>query len=920
VFKCPSCSSEVPEENLFCGVCGTSISGASSDDTLTDLPAAEPAGARPSGGERPGSSDTPVEGRFLPGAMLADRYRIVGLLGTGGMGEIYRADDLKLGQAVALKLLPEGLEQNESRLRRFLNEVRIARQVSHPNVCRVYDVTEVEGQHFLSMEYVDGEDLASLLRRIGRLPNDKAVEIARQMCAGLAAAHARGIVHRDLKPANIMIDGQGQVRITDFGLAGLAEQFSGAEIRAGTPAYMSPEQLEAKEVTLRSDIFSLGVVLYELFTGKSPYDSPTLAKLARRRLESSPPPPSPSTLVPDLDPAVERLILRCMERDPNLRPSSALAIAAALPGGDPLAAALAAGETPSPEMVAAAGPKGGLRPAVALSCLVAVLAGVLVIAFLLGQSALYSLVPLDRPHGALVDDARQVIADLGYAEVPRDQAHHLRIYQPALRYFMEQDKSAARWEPLLRPGEIVIHFWYRQSAHHMRPNNLTGQVTSADPAQQDGDIIAILGTEGRLLHFRAILPFVDREDDPPPSEAVWWQALFEAARLDPADFEEIPPTLQPQIYADERRAWEGLLPHRDNLPVRLEMAAAEGKPVFFDTVTPYDDYWSEETEAARETSEAIGWLQTSYLIFLVAIAAATILLALHSWRRGRGDPRGSLRLAICVLASSLLYWAVTGHHVASLGEETVLLVIALGNALALALLAWVLYMALEPYARRLWPEALVSWSRLLAGRFTDPLVGRDLLIGFVFGIGLLLLDILSNLAPKWMGLPPSIPLFWGAQALNGGRVAFGQIMLLPLISLAAPLGHFMLLLLLRILLRKQWLAAVAYGIILSLAMALQYAVQEGSDIPATLLAFGALIGALIAFLLLTMLTRFGLLTTGGCFLVANLIAAYPITLDTSAPYFSYSLFGMLLAAAVTGIAFYISLAGRPMFGDSLLQD
>ena len=350
------------------------------------------------------------------------------------------------------------------------------------------------------------------------------------------------------------------------------------------------------------------------------------------------------------------------------------------------------------------------------------------------------------------------------------------------------------------------------------------------------------------------------------------------------------------------------------------MAAAEGRPVFFDLVTPYDNYWSAETEEARETPQAIGWMQTAYLVFLVSIAIGTILLALHNWRRGRGDPRGSLRIAICVLASSLLYWVVTKHHVASLNEESVLLVIALGNALALALLAWVLYMAFEPYARRLWPEALVSWNRLLAGRFTDPLVGRDMLIGFLFGIGFLLLTNLASLAPKWMGLPPSVPLLWGVQALNGGRVAFGQIMLLPLIGLSVPLGHFMLLLLLRILLRKQWLAAVAYSIILSLANALQIAAQGESDMPAMLLVVGALTGLLMAALLLLVLTRFGLLAAGACFLMANLIAAYPVSLNTSAPYFSYSLFGVVLAIVIAVVAFYIALAGRPMFGDSLIKE
>jgi serine/threonine protein kinase len=163
------------------------------------------------------SFDSIDDARFAPGTTLDGRYRIVSLLGRGGMGEVYRADDLKLGQAVALKFLPETLSMDGAALARFHREVRVARQVSHRNVCRVYDIGEISGQHFLSMEFIKGEELASLLQRIGRLPTDKALEIARQLCAGLAAAHDNNVLRRDLKPANVMIDAEGNARITDFG-------------------------------------------------------------------------------------------------------------------------------------------------------------------------------------------------------------------------------------------------------------------------------------------------------------------------------------------------------------------------------------------------------------------------------------------------------------------------------------------------------------------------------------------------------------------------------------------------------------------------------------------------------------------------------------------------------------------------------
>ena len=228
-MRCPSCSSELPEESRFCGNCGTAVDTSSSptQTSLRDSRDAAPTSTSvpgPIGAAQPSrapasSVQTDDGARFLPGAMVAGRYRINGLIGRGGMGDVYRADDLKLGQPVALKFLPAAVSNRPDRLNRFLNEVKIARQVSHPNVCRVYDIGEFEGHHYLSMEFVDGEDLASLLRRIGRLPEDKAIQVARQVCAGLAAAHDEGVLHRDMKPANVMIDGRGRARITDFGLA-----------------------------------------------------------------------------------------------------------------------------------------------------------------------------------------------------------------------------------------------------------------------------------------------------------------------------------------------------------------------------------------------------------------------------------------------------------------------------------------------------------------------------------------------------------------------------------------------------------------------------------------------------------------------------------------------------------------------------
>src|SRR5262245_40780914 len=293
------------------------------------------------------------------------------------MGEVYRASDLTLNQPVALKFLPHAAASRPDLLDRFRGEVRIAREVSHPNVCRVYDIGEAEGATFLTMQYVDGEDLASLLRRIGRLPADKATEIARKLCAGLAAAHDKGVLHRDLKPANIMIDGRGQVLITDFGLAAIAGQVQ--DITSGTPAYMAPEQRAGREVSIRSDLYSLGLIMREMFAER------------------------------DRDPAIKRLIERCLEDDPGMRPPSALPFAMALPGGDPLAAAMAAGETPSPEMVAAAGKSEGIGLRAASICLAVVVSGVIATTILGSKVSAIEQTPFEHPPAVLAQKARELI-------------------------------------------------------------------------------------------------------------------------------------------------------------------------------------------------------------------------------------------------------------------------------------------------------------------------------------------------------------------------------------------------------------------------------------------------------------------------------------------------------------------------------
>jgi tetratricopeptide (TPR) repeat protein len=267
------------------------------------------------GASEPAAAAEPA--RFAPGQMFAGRYRMVARIGRGGMGDVWRAEDVILQTSVALKLIASTASDQAGRI---LNEVRIARQITHPAVCRVFDVGNADGVVFFTMELVDGEDLAALVRRVGRLPSEKVNDIARQLCGGLAAAHAQGVLHRDLKPGNVLIDNHGQVRITDFGIAILqAEPVSHS--LTGTPAYMAPEQRTiGATLSPQTDIYALGLVLYELLVGQHPF----------RHSGGGARPPLPSSLVPSVDPQLERVIMDALSIDPVARPASAAEFAAQL--------------------------------------------------------------------------------------------------------------------------------------------------------------------------------------------------------------------------------------------------------------------------------------------------------------------------------------------------------------------------------------------------------------------------------------------------------------------------------------------------------------------------------------------------------------------------------------------------------------
>jgi serine/threonine-protein kinase len=836
--------------------------------------------------------------------MVANRYRIYGLLGRGGMGEVYRADDLKLGQNVALKFLPRDVETDGARRTRFLNEVKIARQISHANVCRVYDVGDVEGRHFLSMEYVDGEDLAALLRRIGHIPKDKAVQIARQLCAGLAAAHEQGVLHRDLKPANVMIDGRGRAKITDFGLAVLGEGGEQA-YGAGTPAYMAPEQLAGGAATVKSDLYALGLVLYELFTGHRPFSASSPQELARLQRESTP--TNPSIHIDGFDPAVERVILRCLRADPKDRPPTALTVAAALPGGDPLAAALAAGETPSPEMIAAAGAEGALSPAKAWTLFGATLVLIAAVFGLARFTMDQGFAPFPKSPDALEDRARELIRSFGYTTEPADSASWWERQREYLAYRAAHEPSTQWWSSLSRTDPHPWRFWYRESPRFLVPENPYSETTTirpTDPPMEVSGMVTIaMDARGRLERLRAVPPQVETLDASaaPPD----WRPFFAAAGLDYARFSPAAPKWVPEEPFDARADWEGSSAAQ-TASIHVAGASWHGKPVWFAVLYP----WS-VPEREIETSPYSVLSDVAILIYIGGAWVAGIILARRNLRLGRGDRRGALRVAAFVFATGVLAWPFAWHHVPQVATEFFELINAIAVSLFLASYVWLAYVAIEPILRRRSPELLFSWSRVLSGRFRDPLVGRDLLAGILGGAAMALMGLVPVLLPNWIPLSGMTPQAPSRALLLGPASTIARVLERLSHGPLDALGFMTMFAFGLVVLRRRWLAAGFLGLFVIL-------VASGDAGENYLVMLPTAIVAAAAFVFVAL--RSGVLAVAVILVVTPLLVTTPLTLDVSRWYAGR---GLVVIAAILSLAiwaFWTSLGGRRALGFVRLED
>jgi Protein kinase domain len=853
------------------------------------------------------ASSSAPEGGFTPGTVLAARYRVVARLGQGGMGEVYRADDLKLGQPVALKFVRGAM--SPELLKRLYAEVAVGRQVSHPNVCRLYDIVEFEHQTFLAMEYVDGEDLQSLLARIGRLPSDKALDIARDLCAGLAAFHEKGIIHRDLKPANVMIDGRGRARITDFGLA-VVGQPSGPYAFAGTPAYMSPEQLTGGEVTARTDLYALGLILFEMVSGQRFFDAKSEEALVAQHRDTKVPRLTSVTRL--LEPGAERLVAQCLEEDPGHRPSSARAVLALLPGTDPLDAAVAAGETPSPELVAAAATVGDLSAGRAWLALTVVLGGLLLSAWLADHSGHLQRALLPKTPEVMAERAREVVERLAPGSMAVDEAYSFEWDGAYLASLDARDRSPDRWQRMAEKPFAPLYFFYRQSPSKLIAANRDGMVRADDPpVDMSGMAEVVLTPRGQLLTFLAVPPQRETAEGPWPEPD--WGPLLHETGLDPSALRPAAPQWASPVDSDRKAAWEGTHGSGDDaVPIRVEAAAYHGRPVWLAVLPP----WMKATRmVGRAPASPTPVGEMSVWILALAMPIGGVLLARHNLRLGRVDRKGAFRVALFIFVSYALARLFRADHVAAFADELWILIKILAYPAFWAAQVWLLYTALEPYVRRRWPHMLVSWKRLLGGAFDDPLVGRDVLFGAAAGTLMLLIYLSGLVLPRMLArtttlvLPsgPSAPFLQGPTLTSLSQVLF-RLFVNQFSAVLFAMVFLFVLTLLRMVLRRDWLASLVWAAILAAPI-----VGEGRTI-------GWVAGGVRALILLLVLRRGGLLSLAVALFYMFSLIEVPITLDVGAWYAPRALpvAGALVALAIYG--FRTSLGGKPVFGSSLMDD
>jgi serine/threonine-protein kinase len=700
-----------------------------------------------------------------------------------------------------------------------------------------------------------------------------------------------------------MIDSSGEVRIMDFGLAAIADDLRGTQVQEGTPVYMAPEQLAGEKVSVQSDIYALGLVLYEMLTGKLPFIGNTPAELRRLREESRFTPPS--TLVPDLEPTVERAIVRCLEADPKMRPSSVLSVSALLPGGDPLAQALAAGETPSPQMLAAAGSKEPMRPMTAILLVAGIAIGLVALCVTARKVQLLSRLSLEKPPDVLIARAREIANQLGYNERPADWAWGFRLEEGYFEYMRIKSSTEEQLRKVLPLPPPPLSFWYRQSETPLRgtrgilpPGHLVERVLPDDSFSAAGMVAVDMDLDGRLLRFSGNSSSNDSLTAPDQVRLPDWGPLFAAARVDPRGLRPTSSQFTPQVPTDTQAAWTGSYNENPDVPLRIGAASFRDRIVFFKIAAP----WTEAGSRPADSSSP----PAAQILFDFAFMLVFLFFAYLNWKSGRADIAGAVRVSLFLCVVMLLLWVLSSHHPSALLGLQGLTDRGLRLALSESAMMFGLYLALEPWGRRLWPRSMITWSRVLTGQWRDPLVGRDVLIGLFMSVGFCLLLRLREFDILRLGGPPATfsgipnteniflynlmgPLSAVTGMLHGLMSGFGGAIV---VSSWLILG--------RALLHNKWIPGVLFALLLS------------PDLPLFNVHWTTtLLGLMASILVVWTVYRFGVFVFGVTQCGISWMTSI-LTTDFSMWYGASSLAAIIVVSGLALVAFRLSLLGRPL--------
>jgi serine/threonine-protein kinase len=609
-----------------------------------------------------------------------------------------------------------------------------------------------------------------------------------------------------------------------------------------------------------------------------------------------------------MDPAIERVILRCLEKDPDKRPMSAITVAASLPGSDALAQALADGETPSPELLLAAGEREAMpvRRALLLALATVVLLFGALGPIASGSVAGVASMPIARD--ALADRAEQIIQRLGFAEPVADRRHGFSIDRDYLRW-AERTGGADWWAEVRNGRPSPITFWYRTSPAQLEPvDAFNGRVEADDPPMTTAGMRKIsLDARGRVVEFRSVPP-----ETIPAGQASQaavaipaWDTLFAAAELDRSTFTATTPRWLPRDFSDATGAWEGPMPGRPTQRVRVEAAALAGRVTWFRVIWPWTEpQYAQDTPetAAQKIATLVG------MSVWISLLVGGVALARRNFRLRRADTRGAARFGIVMLLATLIQRLAVATHTSDPGTELGHLATGLMSASFTGGYCWVYYLAIEPYGRRFWPDALLGWTRLWSGRIRDPRVGGELLIGLAFGaLSLVVLEVPKRLSILVGWKLPQFPFGNSLWVVAGTPELASQWLNYVMGGLQSALGIAMIFLVLRLLIRRPRVALVA-GVV-----SLLFAMNNGQ------ILIGDWIGRfnVVSFtaLMTLVIHRYGLIAGATVLFVDNLISDMPLTTDLGAWWSAPTVLTLSLVLGLVGFAYYSARAGEPLFGN-----